>query len=114
MTPSAVRRIALSLPDAVEGAHMRHADFRLNGKVFAALGWPDKAWAMVKLPPELQDVLVRGAPDAFKPANGAWGRQGSIMVHLAAADKAMLKDAIRSAWQRLAAVKSKRLVKRRV
>jgi hypothetical protein len=113
MTPSAFRCIALSLPDAVEGAHMGHADFRLNGKVFATLGWPDKAWAMVKLPPELQDALVRGAPDAFKPASGAWGRQGSTMVHLAAADEATLKDAIRSAWQHVAAGKPKRSAKKR-
>jgi hypothetical protein len=113
MTPSAFRRIALSLPDAVEGAHMGHADFRLNGRVFATLGWPDKAWAMVKLPPELQDALVRAAPDAFKPAAGAWGRQGSTLVHLATADEPTLKDAIRSAWQRVAAAKPKRALKKR-
>jgi hypothetical protein len=105
MTPAAFRRIALGLPDAVEGSHMGHADFRVNGKVFATLGWPDKASAMVKLPPELQDALVRAAPEAFEPARGAWGRQGSTMVRLAKAEDAMLKDAIRSAWQRIAAAK---------
>ena len=113
MIPSAFRRIALSLPDAVEGTHMGHADFRMNGKVFATLGWPDKAWAMVRLPLELQDALVRAAPNAFKPENGAWGRQGSTMVRLAAADEATLKDAIRSAWQRVAAVSPKRSAKKR-
>ena len=113
MTPSAFWRIALSLPDAVEGAHMGHADFRLNGKVFATLGWPDKAWAMVKLPLELQDALVRAAPEAFNPASGAWGRQGSTMVHLATADEATVKDAIKSAWQHVAALSPKRSVKKR-
>jgi hypothetical protein len=113
MTPAVFRRIALSLTDAVEGAHMGHADFRVNGKVFATLGWPDKAWAMVKLPPEVQDALVRAAPDSFKPASGAWGRQGSTMVHLATADEATLKDAIKSAWQRVAAARPKRSVKKR-
>ena len=113
MTPAAFRRIALSLPDAIEGAHMGHADFRVNGKVFATLGWPDKAWAMVKLPPELQDALVRSEPSVFEPASGAWGRQGSTMVHLAPADEATLKDAIKSAWQRVAAAKPKARPKKR-
>ena len=113
MTPAAFRRIALSLPGAVEGAHMGHADFRVDRKVFATLGWPDKNWGMVRLAPELQDALVRAEPDAFKPANGAWGRQGSTMVCLAKADAVMLKDAIKSAWQRLSAAKPKVGVKKR-
>jgi hypothetical protein len=28
-----IRRIALGLKDAVEGAHMGHPDFRVNGKI---------------------------------------------------------------------------------
>ena len=36
---------------------MGHADFRVNGKVFVTLGWPDELSGMVKLPPELQDAL---------------------------------------------------------
>jgi len=107
MTPAAFRRIALSLPGAVEGAHMGHADFRADGKVFATLGWPDKDWGMVKLAPELQDAVVSAEPDAFKPANGAWGRQGSTMVCLAKVDAATLKDAIKSAWQGVSAAKPK-------
>jgi hypothetical protein len=35
------------------------------------------------------------------------------MVHLAAADEATLKDAIRSAWQHVAAGKPKRSAKKR-
>jgi hypothetical protein len=113
MTPAAFRRIALSLSETNEGAHMGHADFRVNGRMFATLGWPDKAWAMVKLPLELQDALIRAAPEAFKPASGAWGRQGSTMVHLADADEATLKDAIKSAWQHIASAKSKARTRKR-
>jgi hypothetical protein len=113
MTPAVFRRIALSLPGAVEGAHMGHADFRVNAKVFATLGWPDKNSGMVKLAAELQDALVRAEPDAFRPANGAWGRQGSTMVCLAKANEAMLKDAIKSAWQRVSAAKPKPRAKKR-
>ncbi len=107
MTPAAFRRIALSLPDVVEGAHMGHTDFRLHGRVFATLGWPDRTFGMVKLPPEVQDVLVRTAAGAFEPANGAWGRQGSTLVRLAKADATTLEDAIRSAWQHVATSKPK-------
>jgi hypothetical protein len=49
MTPAAFAKTALSLDGAVEGAHGGHADFRAGGKVFAALGYPDKDWGMAKL-----------------------------------------------------------------
>jgi len=106
MTPAAFRRIALNLPGTVEGAHMGHADFRVNGKVFATLGWPDELSGMVKLPPELQDALVRTESKAFAPAKGAWGRQGSTLVRLALANDVVLADAIRSAWQLIAKKKT--------
>ena len=51
MTADEFRGLALDLPEAVEGAHMGHPDFRVGGKIFASLG-PDEAWGMVKLPPD--------------------------------------------------------------
>ena len=66
------RRMALSLPEATEGAHMGHPDFRVRNKIFASLGVPDAAWGMVKLTPEQQDMLMAAEPAAFKPAAGAW------------------------------------------
>jgi hypothetical protein len=92
---------------------MGHADFRMHGKVFATLGWPDNNWAMVKLPRELQDALVRSEPETFEPVGGAWGRQGSTKVRLAKADKAVLADAIKSAWQATAAKASRPRAKKR-
>ena len=32
MTPNQFRRLALALPDATEGAHGGHPDFRVGGK----------------------------------------------------------------------------------
>ena len=49
MTADEFRRIALSLPEAVEIGHMGHPDFRVRKKIFATLGYPDDAWGMVKL-----------------------------------------------------------------
>ena len=42
MTADDFRQIALSLPEASESAHMDHPDFRVRGKIFATLGYPDR------------------------------------------------------------------------
>jgi hypothetical protein len=97
VTPNQFRRIALSLPEAVEGAHMGHADFRVGGKIFATLGHPD-ACGMVQLKPDQQALLMETSPDIFQPVPGGWGRQGSTHVRLAAADAATLKHALTMAW----------------
>jgi hypothetical protein len=44
-----------------------------RGKIFATLGWPDLAWAMVKLTPEEQEMLVQADPGVFTPVPGGWG-----------------------------------------
>ena len=54
MTPDEFRRLALSMPDAVEHAHMNHPDFRVGKKIFATLGYPDGRSAMVKLKPYIR------------------------------------------------------------
>src|SRR5580704_13784852 len=44
MTPNDFRKLALSFPDTEERGHMNHPDFRVAGKIFATLGYPDKSW----------------------------------------------------------------------
>ena len=102
MTPDDFRRLALSLPEAVEQAHMGHPDFRVGGKVFASLAYPDGAWAMVKLTPDEQAVRVEAAPEMFTPVKGGWGRAGATNVRLDAADEASVLGALRAAWRRAA------------
>jgi hypothetical protein len=96
------RRAALCLPEATEGAHMGHPDFRVRNKIFATLGVPDAAWGMVKLTPEQQEILMAAEPAAFKPAAGAWGRRGSTHVRLAAVDATTLRSALTTAWRNTA------------
>jgi hypothetical protein len=48
MTAAEFRRIALSLPQTNEAAHMGHPDFRVAGRIFATLGYPRSGWGMVK------------------------------------------------------------------
>ena len=99
MTPARFRRIALGLKDAVEHAHHGHPDFRVGGRIFATLGYPDKKWGMVVLSPDQQRSFVRNQPDAFVPAAGAWGDQGSTTVRLNAVDEEALGEALTLAWR---------------
>jgi len=102
MTSEDFRRLALDLPEAVESAHMAHPDFRVRGKIFATLGYPDQQWAMVKLPPERQETLSKTEPDVFVPVKGGWGRQGATSVRLKAAKKAVVRGALLAAWRSVA------------
>jgi hypothetical protein len=97
MTPDDFREIVLTLDGAVEGAHMKHPDFRANGRIFASLHSDDR-FGMVKLTPDEQAVLLRQHPKTFEPSAGAWGRQGCTNVKLATADKRAVRSAVRLAW----------------
>jgi hypothetical protein len=105
MTPSDFRRLALSLPEATEESHMDHPDFRVAGKIFAALGYPEDGWAMVKLTPVEQEIFMKAQPGVFSPCAGAWGRRGATSVRLKTARKPTLRRALTAAWL-LAAPKS--------
>jgi hypothetical protein len=98
MTASDFRKLALGLPEAVESAHMDHPDFRVGGKIFATLGYPSKAFGMVNLTPAQQKGFIRDAPDVFDPCSGAWGRKGATAVNLAAANRAVVGEALKLAW----------------
>ncbi len=88
------RRLALALPGVEERSHMAHPDFRVNGRIFASLGSPDAAHAMVQLPPEEQAMRLEAAPEVFRPATGAWGRNGYTLLRLEAADEATATGAL--------------------
>jgi hypothetical protein len=102
MTAAEFRRIALSFPEAEESAHMSHPDFRVGGKIFATLGYPDDGHGMVILPPEEQARFIKSHPKIFAPAKGAWGKRGSTAVSLNAVDKVTLKHAMDIAWRQRA------------
>ena len=109
MNAEEFRKMALSLPETVEAAHMGHPDFRVGGKIFATLSPPGQGWAMVKLSPEQQESYVQTDPEVFTPFNGAWGRDGATKVLLRAAKKSTLRSALVFAWRNRA---PKRLVEK--
>jgi len=98
MTVNQFRKMALGLAEVEEHGHMDHPDFRVGGKIFATLGYPDKKWGMVKLTPEQQRNFVPAHPGVFVPAPGAWGLKGSTLVLLEAADADAVQEAMEAAW----------------
>jgi hypothetical protein len=94
MTPAAFRKLALSHPETEERQHMNHPDFRVAGKIFATLGYPDKTRGMVKLSPEDQHYFSKDYPDVFIPVKGTWGRRGATSVQLKAATKEVSREGV--------------------
>src|SRR5262249_11557724 len=97
MTENQFRKMALSLPGAVESAHMNHPDFRAEGKIFATLGYPGDEWGMVKLTPAHQRAFIKKAAGALRPCKGVWGERGATNVHLESVTKKLLKSALEAA-----------------
>ena len=102
MTAAEFRRMALSLPEVVEGSHMGHADFRVGGKIFATLGYPSDRFAVVMLSPRDHDLITRDHPNSFAPAAGSWGASGSTTILLREASKRAVAAALEAAWRKRA------------
>jgi YjbR len=101
VTAEDFHRIALSMTGSSEGAHMRHPDFRVRGKIFATLGYPSEGWGMVKLTPEQQRAFVQTDPAAFAPVKGAWGEKGCTNVRLPAAREELVHEALLAACRNI-------------
>ena len=102
MTAANFRRIALSLPEAVEGSHFGNPDFRVGGKIFATLSLASEGYGVLLLTPEQQAGMVEDEPRIFSPVPGGWGRKGSTRVLLAKVAPDILEAALRIAWLRKA------------
>ena len=109
MTPAQFRKIALSLPEAIESIHHAHPDFRVAGKIFATLGYPDDSFGVVMLDPDEQAFYVRIDSKVFAPVKGEWGRKGSTLVNLRAAKPSIVRESLQAAWEHRA---PKRLLKK--
>jgi len=70
MTSQDFRSLALSFSETEEHAHMDHPDFRVAGKIFATLGYPEDGWAMVKLTPIEQEMFLKVQSVVFHPCTG--------------------------------------------
>lgn len=95
VSPELARTLALALPQASEGAHHGHPDFRVHGKIFATLR-PADGVAVVKLPAVDQESLLAADPRAF--AANAWSKQGWLEVRLGAISPERLREVFEAAW----------------
>ena len=67
MTAADFRRLALSLPEVVEGSHFGQADFRAGGKIFATLSRQSEGYGVLLLTPEQQAGMIEDEPSVFSP-----------------------------------------------
>jgi hypothetical protein len=101
MTPAAFRKLALSMPGAVELPHFERTSFRIGKRIFATMT-ADGSEAMVPVQPVDRCLaLIENQPQMFF-GHGGWTRRlGALGVRLAKADAALLKALLREAWQRV-------------
>lgn len=102
MTAAEFRKIALSLPETVEASHVGHPDFRVRGRIFATLAYPNDSYGVLILTPEEQQKVISSNPSGFSAVNGGWGRRGSTQVLLSAVDEDVLRERMTIAWRRVA------------
>ncbi len=108
MTANQFRTLVLNFPDTEERAHHGHPDFRVGGRIFATLGYPDQSRGMVQLTSEQQAEFMHDHPLVFSAAAGAWGRNGSTNVHLPKATSQILKTAVEAAYRNAVVKNGKR------
>lgn len=94
------REIALSLPEAVEGEHMDHPDFRVRKKIFATL-WPDDLQAVVFVDPGSHRELLKAQPKTFS-TNGWSERYGALNVHLKHISQKQFRSLVFDSWSKKA------------
>jgi predicted DNA-binding protein (MmcQ/YjbR family) len=107
MTPDAIRRFCLSLPETAEGDHFGSPSFKSAGKIFCTIA-VQTPMVNLKLDPEDQANLAAGHPGVVEPVEGYWGRKGWTYVHHEKAEDDLVETLIRMSW---AAVAPKRLLK---
>ena len=96
------RRVALSLPEAVEQDHHGRPSFRVAGKIFATL-WDERHMNVM-----LDEPGILTAVEAHPAicAEVMWGKRlAAVRVDLDAADEALLADLLADAWERRAPVR---------
>ena len=98
------RKWALDLPETVEAPHFDVPSFRVHKKIFATMRIRENR-ACLKLSPEDQSVFCAYDKAIFFPVNGYWGKQGFTFVDLGKVRKDMFKDALKAAYNEVAAAK---------
>ena len=98
MTPKALQRFALSLPDAHEEPHFDRISFRIGKKIFATMT-PSGDEAMVRVDPAGVEAFLASQPEVFFSYGGWTVKNGSLGVRLAKVDATLMKDLVTDSWR---------------
>ena len=96
-----VRELALSFPETDEYPHFHLRAFRVKKKIFCTIHAKENR-VMVKLSPVDQSVFCAFDDMVIYPVPGGWGKKGATFIELAKVKKAMFKDALTTAYCRVA------------
>jgi hypothetical protein len=107
ITPDAIRRLALALPETVEADHHGMPSFRVAKKIFCTIHAQPRM--MVKLDPEDQRNLAEAYPAVVEAVPGYWGRNGSTFVAYERADESLVAILLDMAWINAAPARLKKL-----
>ncbi|MBB5058985.1 hypothetical protein HDF16_003708 [Granulicella aggregans] len=107
-TANDFRRLALSLPNAIESSHMNHPDFRVlcpdnKLRIFCTLSGEALGRGVVNLTLEQQAAFCEELPQVFEPVQGGWGRMGMSYVYLEAVAEDTLLGALTTAHRNVLA-----------
>jgi hypothetical protein len=80
---------------------MGHPDFRLNQQIFATLSAQQQGCGVLKLTLDQQQSFIIELPEVFSPVPGGWGRMGMTLINLQAAEPAVMKGAVETAYRNL-------------
>lgn len=96
MKVDAVRKFALSLPDATEEPHFHFDSFRINGKIFATMP-PSNDLLHVFAPEEDREAAIAAHPETCEALQ--WGKRvAGVKVDLTSADRPLVEDLLRAAY----------------
>jgi hypothetical protein len=96
MTSQDARRLALSLPEAVEQDHHGRPSFRVAGRIFATL-WDDDHMNVMLDEPGIRTAVQAHAETCSEVM---WGKRlAAVRVTLSAADPELLADLLADAWE---------------
>ena len=96
MTPDEARRLALSLPDAVEQDHQGRPSFRVGGSIFATL-WSDDRMNVMLDEGGILTALDRN-PDACEEV--WWGKRlTAVAILLPRVELSFLAELLDDAWE---------------
>jgi predicted DNA-binding protein (MmcQ/YjbR family) len=99
MTSAQFRSLALSFPGTEENPHFDRAAFKVIGKRIFATLHEESGTANLKLSPVDQSVFCDlGKKNAY-PVPNKWGLQGWTTFELKSISKALMQDALNTAYQ---------------